>query len=80
LIEEYRDGSVVYHKLDKIQTNEEGGQTTSHVINHFVESILENKEPLITGEEGMKSLQIILAAIESQESKRIVSLKNGVLA
>jgi UDP-N-acetylglucosamine 3-dehydrogenase len=80
LIEEYRDGSVVYHKLDKIQTNEDGGQTTSHVIDHFVGSILENKEPLITGEEGMKSLQIILAAIESQETKRIISLKKEVLA
>lgn len=80
LIEEYRDGSVVNHKLDKIQTNEAGGQTTSGVINHFVESIFENKEPLISGEEGMKSLQIILAALESQETKQIISLKKEVLA
>ncbi|MEH7305238.1 Gfo/Idh/MocA family protein [Neobacillus drentensis] len=80
LIEEYRDGSVVYHKLDKIQTNEEGGQTSSHVINHFVECIIENNEPLISGEEGMKSLQIILAALESQETRRIVSLKKEVFA
>ncbi|CAH2714982.1 Glucose--fructose oxidoreductase [Neobacillus rhizosphaerae] len=80
LIEEYRDGSVVYHKLDKIQTNEEGGQSTTHVINHFVESIALNREPLITGEEGMKSLEIILAALESQETKRIVSLKKEVLS
>jgi len=79
LIEEYRNGNVVNHKLAKIQTNEEGGQTTSHVIDHFVESIIENKEPLINGEEGMKSLQIILAALESQETKQIVSLqKEGV--
>lgn len=80
LIEEYRDGSVVYHKLDKIQTNEDGGQSTSHVINHFVESIFQNKEPLITGEEGMKSLEIILAALESQETRQIVSLKKEVLS
>jgi UDP-N-acetylglucosamine 3-dehydrogenase len=78
LIEEYRDGSVINHKLDKIQTNEEGGQTTSHVIDHFVESIVGNKEPLITGEEGLKSLQIILAALKSQETKQIISLKQGV--
>ena len=75
LIEEYRDGSVVYHKLDKIQTNEDGGQSTSHVINHFVDCIVENKEPLINGEEGMKSLKIILAALESKETKQIVSLQ-----
>jgi UDP-N-acetylglucosamine 3-dehydrogenase len=75
LIEEYRDGSVVNHKLDKIQTNEEGGQSSSNVINHFVESILENKLPLIDGEEGKKSLEVILAAIQSQETKQIISLK-----
>ncbi|MGE8078956.1 Gfo/Idh/MocA family protein [Peribacillus loiseleuriae] len=78
LIEEYRDGKVIHHKLDKIQTNEDGGQTNSHVIDHFVESISENKEPLITGEEGLKSLKIILAAFESQETKKIISLEQEV--
>jgi len=79
LIEEYRNGNVIKHKLDRIQTNEEGGQTNTHVIDHFVECVLQNKEPLITGEEGLKSLQIILAALESQETKRIVSLKKEVI-
>ncbi|MCU9615026.1 Gfo/Idh/MocA family oxidoreductase [Caldibacillus lycopersici] len=74
LIEEYRNGESVYHKLGKIQTNEDGGQSKTHVIDHFVTSILENKEPLITGEEGKKSLEIILAALESYETKKIVSL------
>lgn len=78
LIEEYRTGEVVKHQLGKIQTNEEGGQTTSHVIAHFIESILENREPLINGEEGYKSLQVILAALESQETKQIISLKQEV--
>ncbi|RSK26186.1 gfo/Idh/MocA family oxidoreductase [Bacillus sp. HMF5848] len=74
LIEEYKNGEAVYHKLGKIQTNEEGGQTNSHVINHFVTCILEDKQPLITGEEGMKSLDVILGALESQKTKRIISL------
>lgn len=80
LIEEYHNGNVIKHKLDKIQTNEEGGQSNTHVIDHFVECVLQNKEPLITGEEGLKSLQIILAALESQETKRIISLKKEVIA
>ncbi|RLQ93822.1 Gfo/Idh/MocA family protein [Falsibacillus albus] len=80
LIEEYRDGTKVKHELDKIQTNEEGGQTTSNVINHFVECIKEDKKPLICGEEGKKSLDIILAALESKETKRIVSLKAQAVA
>ncbi|MDC3417027.1 Gfo/Idh/MocA family protein [Aquibacillus salsiterrae] len=75
LIEEYRNGNVISHKLDRIQTNESGGQTTTHVIDHFIQCIIEDRTPLITGEEGMKSLQIILAALESQETKQIVSLK-----
>lgn len=74
LIEEYKNGEVVYHKLDKIQTNEEGGQTNSQVIDHFVNCIVEDTQPLITGEEGMKSLDVILGALQSQETKKIVSL------
>ena len=56
LIVQYKNGEVVKYELGGIQSNEEGGQTTSHVINHFVEAIVENKEPLINGEEGKKSL------------------------
>ena len=75
--------SVVYHKNDKtkeelnlgqIQSNDEGGQDTSGVIDHFVESILSGNPPLITGEEGKKSLQVILGAITSNETKQIVKL------
>lgn len=77
LIEEYADGRVIKHKLDKIQTNEDGGQTSSHVINHFIQSIIEDKEPLITGEEGKKSLGIILGALESERTKKTVSLAEG---
>ncbi len=78
LIEEYKNGETVNYKLGKIQTNEAGGQTTSHVIDHFIDSILEDKEPLITGEEGLKSLEIILGAIASQETKQFISLKKDV--
>ncbi|MEK3797240.1 Gfo/Idh/MocA family oxidoreductase [Peribacillus sp. FSL H8-0477] len=75
LIEEYRDGTIINHQLEKIQTNEEGGQSNSSIIDYFITSILENSEPPIPGEEGMKSLEIILAAIESQETRQIVSIQ-----
>jgi predicted dehydrogenase len=75
LMVQYKTGEVVKYQLEKIQTNEEGGQTTSHVINHFVDSILNNRQPLITGEEGSKSLNVILAALESNETKQIVKVK-----
>ncbi|WP_155767542.1 Gfo/Idh/MocA family protein [Sporosarcina ureilytica] len=70
LIVQYKNGEVVKYELGAIQSNEDGGQTTSHTIDHFVEAVLENKEPLIDGEEGKKSLEVILAALESMETKK----------
>ncbi len=70
LIVQYKNGEVVNYALGAIQSNGEGGQTTTHVINHFIESIIKNEEPLINGEEGMKSLEVILAALESMETKQ----------
>lgn len=75
LVVQYTTGEVVNYELGGIQTNESGGQTTTHVIDHFVESILEDKEPLITGEEGKKSLEVILSALESSETKKISNVR-----
>jgi len=82
-LEDDENFSVVYHKNDgtkeqlslgQIQSNEEGGQQTTGVINHFIESILTGNPPLISGEEGKKSLLVILAALESNDTKKIVKL------
>lgn len=70
LIVQSRDGGVEKFELGAIQSNAEGGQTTTHTINEFVASILEDKEPLINGEEGKKSLEVILAALASMETKQ----------
>ncbi|WP_163101969.1 Gfo/Idh/MocA family protein [Peribacillus alkalitolerans] len=72
LVVQYKNGEVVKYELGEIQTNEAGGQKSSEVINHFVNSIVKNIEPPVTGEEGLKSLQVVLAALESNETKRIV--------
>jgi len=74
LIVQYGNGETVNYELDKIQTNEEGGQKNTHVIDHFVDSIIHNTEPLINGEEGKKSLEVILAALESSATKKIIQL------
>ncbi|WEG11842.1 Gfo/Idh/MocA family oxidoreductase [Pullulanibacillus sp. KACC 23026] len=71
---QYKDGTVDKQALGQIQTNDEGGQSTSHVIDHFVDSVMNNKQPLITGEEGAKSLDVILAALESNEKGTVVKL------
>ncbi|MDS9472505.1 Gfo/Idh/MocA family protein [Sporosarcina pasteurii] len=74
LIVQYANGEVVKYGLGAIQSNDEGGQTTSHTIDHFVEAVLENKEPLIDGEEGKKSLEIILASLESMKTKKFTRM------
>ncbi|WP_237982657.1 Gfo/Idh/MocA family protein [Bacillus thuringiensis] len=74
LIIQYKIGEVVKYELNKIQSNATVGQSNSHVIEQFVVSILSDKEPLINGVDGMKSLEVILAAIQSSETKKIVTI------
>ncbi|SDZ64716.1 Predicted dehydrogenase [Evansella caseinilytica] len=74
VIIQYKSGEVVKYELGGIQTNEAGGQTNTQVIDRFVQSIVENAEPAVSGTEGMKSLQVVLAALESQATKTIVKI------
>ncbi|WP_209124679.1 Gfo/Idh/MocA family protein [Alkalihalobacillus sp. BA299] len=74
LIVQYKNGEVVKYELGGIQTNESGGQTNTQVIDQFIEAIIEDKQPLVTGEEGLKSLQVVLSALESNETKRITNV------
>jgi UDP-N-acetylglucosamine 3-dehydrogenase len=75
LVVQYANGEVVNYQLGKIQSNDEGGQKTSHVIDRFVDSVVHDQEVPVTGEEGMKSLEVILAALESNETKQIVRVR-----
>ncbi|RSL28917.1 gfo/Idh/MocA family oxidoreductase [Salibacterium salarium] len=71
LVVQYVNGEVVKYELGQIQSNDAGGQTNTHVIDHFVKSIVNNQQPLIDGYEGKRSLEVILAAIESEEATKI---------
>ncbi|MEK5038137.1 Gfo/Idh/MocA family protein [Sporosarcina sp. FSL K6-3457] len=71
LIVHYTNGEVVKYELGAIQSNEEGGQHTSHVIDHFVSAIINDTDVLVSGEEGMKSLEVVLAALKSHQNKTI---------
>ncbi|MFC0215333.1 Gfo/Idh/MocA family protein [Paenibacillus chartarius] len=72
VIVELRNGTVERYKVGAIATNEK--QLSSGVIDAFVDSIVTRTPPSIPGEEGLKSLRVILAAFESQETGRTVSL------
>jgi len=66
------DGSKERYKVGAMATNEK--QVTSNVINEFVNCIITQTPPTITGEEGMRSLNVILAAFESQASGKSVKI------
>lgn len=74
LIANYTDGRTVKYELGQIQSNDAAGQTSSHVVDHFIEAIQGDRDPLITGEEGLRSLNIILAALESSETGKRVTI------
>ncbi|MEB1809311.1 MAG: Gfo/Idh/MocA family oxidoreductase [Bacillaceae bacterium] len=74
LVVQYKNGEVVKYELGGIQTNESGGQTNTQVIDQFITAIIDDQQPLVTGEEGLKSLQVVLSALESNETKRITSV------
>ena len=75
LVVQYQTGEVVKYELGGIQTNDSGGQSSSKVIDQFVDSILVDKEVPVSGTEGMNSLQVVLAALESNETKKIINLR-----
>ncbi|MDO6658225.1 Gfo/Idh/MocA family protein [Anaerobacillus sp. 1_MG-2023] len=75
LVVQYQTGEVVKYELGGIQTNDSDGQSSSQVIDKFVDSIVSDKDVPVSGMEGMNSLQVVLAALESNETKKIVNLR-----
>lgn len=67
-------GESQLFQTGRIQTNEAGGQSDSGVINAFVGSLVNNTPPEISGEEGRRALGIILACLESAETKKHVAV------
>lgn len=66
------NGEKVYYKVGRIQTNQD--QSSSGVIDMFIEGINSGKEPEINGEEGLAALRIVLACLESAKTGKSVFL------
>lgn len=75
LIVNYANGENTFYELGQIQSNEDGGQTNTHVIEHFVDAVLKDQEPLVNGIEGKRSLAVIIAALKSNETKQITRIE-----
>lgn len=63
----------VLYKIGKIQTNDEA-QANSGVIDLFIESIVKEIPPEISGEEALAAMKVIFACLESAEKGLTVKL------
>lgn len=68
-----RNGSEECYNVGAISTNDK--QVGSGVSEAFVNSILNNTPPEISGAEGYKALKIVLACLESATTRQIVAVK-----
>ena len=67
------DGTRIDYQIDQIQTND--NQTASGVIDLFVESLVEQKEPEISGENVLHAMKAVFASIESSAKGCAVEVK-----
>ncbi|SMO89194.1 Gfo/Idh/MocA family protein [Melghirimyces algeriensis] len=75
VIVEWKDKEVERFQTGSLASNEEGGQeVNSGIITAFVDGVLQGTPPLIPGEEGLKSLSVILAVLKSVDQKRLVHM------
>ncbi|CAM4488910.1 putative dehydrogenase [Paenibacillus endophyticus] len=72
VIIQLRDGTIEKYSVPGIATND--NMHSSGVVDVFIHGILEGKPPFIPGEEGFRSLKVILAAFESAESGKAVAV------
>ena len=67
------DGTRIDYQIDQIQTND--NQTASGVIDLFVECLVEQKEPEISGENVLHAMKAVFASIESSAKGCVVEVK-----
>lgn len=67
-----KDGERVNYQLENIQTND--NQTNSGVINEFINSIRLDQTPLVSGDDALSSLKVILGIIVAAETNRVITI------
>ncbi|MBQ9065189.1 MAG: Gfo/Idh/MocA family oxidoreductase [Blautia sp.] len=71
LIYEKKGGETIRYNLEKILKNTDatrGDRASTGVIDEFVDSILNSREPLCSGKESLKAMRVVFAAAESAKS------------
>ncbi len=80
LILERRSGKTQRFDLDQLTSNKdqnEGGRTSTGVIDAFIAAIAAGTPPPVTGEDAVRAMRVIFAAEESAQSGRRIAVDQG---
>lgn len=72
IVVELKNGEMISYDIDQIQTND--NQTKSGVIDLFMESLVTNTPPEISGEEALSAMKAVFAAVESNRTGKSVKV------
>ena len=67
-----KGGEKIYHEIDTIQTND--NQTSSGVIDAFVESVITGQGGELAAEKVLESMKVIFASIESSQTGKTIKV------
>jgi len=75
LVDAFKQNLTLYrHDIQRAAWNYWGSDANQAMLNEFVAAIRENRPPRVTGYDGLRALEITLAAYESAESEEPVRL------
>lgn len=61
-----RNGERIYYDLEKIQTND--NQTKSGIIDEFIDCVINNREPDISGRSVLNAMRAVFGSLESSQT------------
>lgn len=73
IVLERRNGERIYYDIDSIQTN--ANQTRSGVIDLFMECLVTDTPPEISGEEALSAMRAVFAAVESAATGTSIKIR-----
>lgn len=72
IVIDYKNSSQEHYQLDQIQTNQH--QTSSGIIDAFMDSINTNNSPLTSGKNVLSSMKAVFACMDSARTKKWITL------
>ncbi len=73
IVVQKKNDEKTYYEIDQIQTND--NQTNSGIIDMFVASLVEGREPEISGKSVLDAMRAIFASIRSSETHEAVEIR-----